>query len=86
MKLCKDCCWAHCLVAGGEDNPIYWQCHHDSARIISPPDPVVGLPARDEFLSCGEARLFGNLCGLDGEFWEPLPKLSTIGFGEALSE
>lgn len=83
MKLCKDCRWAHCTLASCEDKPFYWECHHDRARTTTPPDPVLGHPIREAWMSCREARamraLTGRpLCGPDGKFWEP------IGFGEAL--
>jgi uncharacterized protein YuzE len=93
-KLCKDCRWAYCLASGGEDNPIYWECHHDSSRTTDPPDLVVGRPAKVGRLFCSEARTFKTdhktnepLCGRDGRFWEPRddfepPVTEIIGFGE----
>jgi hypothetical protein len=82
--LCKDCRWAVNLVGDRQTAlppAMHFQCHHPSSVVTGPPDLVTGREPEEawNFCSHNRATSYGDCCGPEGRFWEPI----EVGFGPA---
>ena len=92
MKLCKDCrfiSWPSGLSEAAERMGLIGaiaECHHPSARLTSPMDPVTG-DIKQTWAGCRNHRLAGyrhadQSCGPHGRWFEPKQPPEPVGFAD----
>jgi hypothetical protein len=68
-RFCKDCRYQDPGI--GPTEAFFWKCLHPAMALPPKVDLLTGELSEQPTERCSSARIFSELCGKEGRYWEP---------------